>query len=178
MATKNSAVKPTSEKAAKAADVKDGKAVEVKIPVVKPRKDRIKAKADPVDNSGAESDDDEGVPEIVQAKKDTLGELVRPKMAAKGFGVTVKLATQAVECTAEAIADALASGLPVYLPAIGKFKIVRRAGGERKNPKTGEPIFVEDSWSVAFQAAGPLKKKVKKIPVATTPTDQAAEAGE
>lgn len=55
-------------------------------------------------------------------------------------------ATQAVNTVLEAIAQAVASGDKVTLAGWGVFTLAHRPAATRRNPSTGEPIEVGESW--------------------------------
>lgn len=43
------------------------------------------------------------------------------------------------------------------LHGIGKFKAIPRSARTGRNPKTGEPVQIEQSWSISFKASSTLK---------------------
>lgn len=61
----------------------------------------------------------------------------------------------------ETISDALGAGSKVNLPGFGSFEARFRAGRQGRNPRTGEPLMIEDTHVPAFTAAKALKDSVK-----------------
>lgn len=75
-------------------------------------------------------------------------------------GVTIKDTTVFVEATINAIQNALVTGEKVGIAGFGTFEIVERAARECKNPRTGEPVYVEASKAVKFKPSSALKSAV------------------
>lgn len=78
----------------------------------------------------------------------TRAELVHE--VAKQASVSLKDATNAVDAVMEQIIRGVQSGHPVTLRGFGTFKIRVKAGGTRRNPRTGEEIEVDESKTVKF----------------------------
>lgn len=93
---------------------------------------------------------------IVSLTKKDLAEKV-----AETAGVTKKQATETVNATFNAIAEALADGNEVSVAGFGKFEIAKRAERQGVNPATGEKITIAASKSPKFKAAKALKDAVK-----------------
>lgn len=52
------------------------------------------------------------------------------------------------------------AGSKVNLPGFGSFEARFRAGRQGRNPRTGEPLMIEDTHVPAFTAAKALKDSV------------------
>ncbi len=74
--------------------------------------------------------------------------------------VTIKDTSVFVEATLKAIQNGLATGEKIALTGFGTFETVERAGRECKNPRTGEPVYVEASKAIKFKAGKLLKEAV------------------
>ncbi len=60
------------------------------------------------------------------------------------------------------VTDKLVSGYDVNITGFGVFRVVTRAARKGVNPKTGEPIQIAESTSVAYKVGKTLKEAVKK----------------
>lgn len=176
MATKNTAAKaaPSEVKAAPAAKaakpaaktakpaiklVKSAasEAVDVKVAAVKAKVAKP-AKAPKVKAEEAET------PSTLNRSK--LADGVRAILHSKhGIGVSPTVAVLMVESLEEAITSALTAGVDVALPTLGKFKVNKREGGNRRNPSTGETFEAPASWVAYFKASKGLKTAVNSRPM-------------
>ena len=66
-------------------------------------------------------------------------------------------AARALEATTEAITTTLKKGGAVSLVGFGSFSVSKRAARTGRNPRTGEPVEIAASTSVAFKPAKALK---------------------
>jgi DNA-binding protein HU-beta len=69
-------------------------------------------------------------------------------------------AEKAVDSMFSAITDALKQGDEVRLTGFGTFTVATRAGGQARNPRTGEPMTVAASRQPKFKAGKALKDAV------------------
>ena len=81
---------------------------------------------------------------------------------AENAGLTKKDAAAAVNAALGAVEGALASGEKVQLPGFGTLEVKSRAARTGKNPRTGEPVAIPASKSVAFKCGKALKEKVNQ----------------
>jgi DNA-binding protein HU-beta len=65
--------------------------------------------------------------------------------------------TRIVECFLENITDALFNGEKVAIHGFGTFETKQRAARTGRNPRTGEPVEIAASTTVAFKPAKALK---------------------
>lgn len=84
-------------------------------------------------------------------------------LALDGFGQP----EAAVNRVFDVIGAALACGEAVTIRNFGKFEPRHRSEVTRKNPKTGDPIYVPEKLSVGFVPAPALKQRINR-PVAVT----------
>lgn len=82
------------------------------------------------------------------------------KAVADDGEMTVKDAGNAVSETLAAIQAALVSGGPVILPGFGTFTVVHKPARTGRNPQTGLPLDVEETWAVKFKPGKVLKAVV------------------
>ncbi len=79
-----------------------------------------------------------------------IGKSNQPMMESKAFIKAFKLT----------ILEQLAAGNEVYLPGVGKFKVVERAARPGKNLHTGETMTIKAHNAVKFVPSKTLKDKV------------------
>lgn len=72
-------------------------------------------------------------------------------------GMTKADITKALGGLLDTVQAAVAAGEEVALPGFGTFKRTLRAGGERRNPATGETIVVADKRVPVFKAGAGFK---------------------
>lgn len=70
---------------------------------------------------------------------------------AEKHGVTKKVASEAVEMTANAIRDALLTGENVYIPGFGSFSVKEKGERKGRNPATGESVVIPAKKVVNFK---------------------------
>lgn len=63
-----------------------------------------------------------------------------------------------VECFLDSIAKALTEGKNIEIRGFGRFKIREKKARTARNPRTGEPVFVEAGVKPVFEASKELKK--------------------
>ena len=79
---------------------------------------------------------------------------------AEGTGLT-KVETQAViDGLFATISYGLKNGERIECRGFGNFKVVKRNARTARNPKTNEPIFVPEHFTVVFRPSKELKKYV------------------
>lgn len=62
--------------------------------------------------------------------------------------------------------NSLAAGSPIELRGFGVFDVAVRKGNKNaRNPKTGEPLNLQDCCVVKFRPGKSLKEEVKKIKI-------------
>ena len=81
---------------------------------------------------------------------------------AENTGLSKKDATAAFNAAIGAVEGALAAGDKVQLPGFGTLEVKARAARTGKNPRTGEPVAIPASKSVAFKCGKALKEKVNQ----------------
>lgn len=130
-----------------------------------------KAKAAPATEAPAGDDDAEGDDGAVEAGttvgRKEIAESVRSNLAVAGFAVSPKLAVALVSALETAVQTHVAAGESVVLPGFGKFKVSLRAGGERRNPRSGEMVTVPSAWVPSFKVGKTLKEAAQSRPVPT-----------
>jgi DNA-binding protein HU-beta len=71
-----------------------------------------------------------------------------------------KTATEAVNAVLEAIQNAVASGDKMSITGFGAFEMVHKPARTARNPSTGEPINVPESWTPRFRPGADFKELV------------------
>ncbi|MEU9884876.1 HU family DNA-binding protein [Sphaerisporangium sp. NPDC051017] len=71
-----------------------------------------------------------------------------------------KTATEAVNAIIEAIQHAVANGEKVSITGFGAFEMAHKPARQARNPSTGEPIKVSESWGPKFRAGADFKEQV------------------
>lgn len=87
-------------------------------------------------------------------------------LIAEKTGMTKKDAEKAADAVFEAVADVLASGDRLQLTGFGTFKTRVRPARLGRNPKTGEPMQIEEAVIPVFEAGKQLREKVSKTDAA------------
>lgn len=85
---------------------------------------------------------------------------IRAKVTKSGAAVSPKVAEICTIAYEEAIAEALAAGQEVNLPGFGKFVVLHREAGEKRNPATNEKVMVPASKQAKFRVGAKLKQVV------------------
>ncbi len=83
------------------------------------------------------------------------GELVSAIADKAGLGKAQ--AAEALDATVATIIEALKRGEDVKIVGFGTFSVADRAGGEARNPRTGEKVQVPASKAPRFKAGAGLK---------------------
>lgn len=81
---------------------------------------------------------------------------------AKEGQIEKKQAKAALAGLLAVVEKSIKKGDQVPLSGLGKFKVVKRAAREGRNPQTGEPIKIPAKTVVKFSVAKNLKDLVKK----------------
>lgn len=84
------------------------------------------------------------------------------KALAQRRGMSLEEATETLDFILAMIETSLACGEPVLLSNFGKFEPRTKAEVVRKNPRTGEDIFVPKKRTVLFRPAPALKGKINQ----------------
>jgi DNA-binding protein HU-beta len=71
-----------------------------------------------------------------------------------------KTATEAVNAVLEAIQQAVASGDKVSITGFGAFEMAHKPARTARNPSTGAPIKVAESWAPKFRPGADFKEMV------------------
>ncbi|GII76501.1 hypothetical protein Sru01_14830 [Sphaerisporangium rufum] len=71
-----------------------------------------------------------------------------------------KTATEAVNAIIEAIQHAVANGEKVSITGFGAFEMAHKPARQARNPSTGEPIKVAESWGPKFRPGADFKELV------------------
>lgn len=80
---------------------------------------------------------------------------------AHATGLTKAAAARAVDCTFEAIQEAMKKGDEVRLVGFGTFAVTHRAATRGRNPRTGEAIEIPASKQPKFRPGKALKDSVR-----------------
>ena len=88
-------------------------------------------------------------------------ELVQ-RIAAANQHLLHKDVEQIVNVILEEITDALARGDRVELRGFGAFTVKHRAARQGRNPRTGEPVFVEEKYVPFFKTGKELRERLNK----------------
>ncbi|MDH2424717.1 HU family DNA-binding protein [Sphaerisporangium sp. TRM90804] len=69
-------------------------------------------------------------------------------------------AAETVNAIIDVIQDAVASGEKVTIPGFGTFEPVHKPAREARNPSTGEPVSVAETWAPKFKPGAGFKALV------------------
>ena len=87
----------------------------------------------------------------------TLARLVAERVD----GLSVRMASAAIEATCEVIAESLAQGEGVTLSNFGTFKTRQRKARQTFHPRTKQPVTIPAARTAAFVPSPKLQEKVK-----------------
>jgi len=73
-----------------------------------------------------------------------------------------KTATEAVNAILDAIQSAVAGGDKVSITGFGAFEMVHKPARTARNPSTGDPIKVAESWAPKFRPGADFKELVNE----------------
>ncbi len=62
------------------------------------------------------------------------------------------------------IADALENGERVELRGFGAFSVKHREARTGRNPRTGEPVEIDEKWTPFFKAGKEIRERVNQPP--------------
>ncbi|GAB1822058.1 HU family DNA-binding protein [Herbidospora sp. RD11066] len=71
-----------------------------------------------------------------------------------------KTAAEAINAVIDAIQHAVASGDKVSITGFGAFEMAHKPARTARNPSTGEPIKVAESWAPKFRPGADFKELV------------------
>jgi DNA-binding protein HU-beta len=139
-------------------------APEVEAPAKAPKAPKLKLKAGPepvVEEATEFAEMDDNSAEVYNRKD--LSESIRTTLAASGIAVPSSVALAMCSAYEAVIQEMISSGANVSLTGFGQFKVGVRAGGERRNPSTGEQITVPAAYTVSFKVGRKLKDSVQML---------------
>lgn len=87
-------------------------------------------------------------------KSDLIQEIARKT------DIKIEESKEAVEKFFDSIMITLAEGKRVEIRGFGAFTVRKYGSYKGRNPKTGEPITVEEKLSPFFKSGAPLRKRV------------------
>ena len=93
-------------------------------------------------------------------------------------GLSIRLASAAVDAALEAIADALCAGDTVTLSHFGTFKTRYRATRHTYHPRSGQPVTIPAAHLPAFSASEALRDRVRQSPTLNKAIETSAKDGE
>ena len=79
---------------------------------------------------------------------------------AGAHGLTKADAKKIVDAVFAAIGNAAAKGDEVSIPGFGKFKVKHSPAREGRNPRTGEPVPVEEKFVPFFKTGKDLRDRL------------------
>jgi len=88
-------------------------------------------------------------------------ELVR-KLASRNPHLLQRDVENIVDVVFGTIADALAEGNRVELRGFGTFSVKHRAARNGRNPRTGQPVNVEEKWVPFFKHGKELRERLNQ----------------
>ncbi len=91
----------------------------------------------------------------------TKSELIK-RLALKHQNLYLKDINTLVETVIEEIGGALAEGNRVELRGFGSFSTRKRKARMARNPKTNEPVYLNERHSIYFRAGKELKERVNR----------------
>ncbi len=81
-------------------------------------------------------------------------------VVAEATGISKSEATNAIDATFDAIADALKNGDDARLTGFGSFGVAERAARQGRNPRTGQPVKIAASRQPKFKPGKRLKDAI------------------
>ena len=93
----------------------------------------------------------------IEMDRRTLARLVAERVD----GLSVRMASAAVEATFEVIAESLAQGEGVTLSNFGTFKTRQRKTRQTFHPRTKQPVIIPAARTAAFVPSPKLQEQVK-----------------
>ncbi len=82
------------------------------------------------------------------------------KTIAERLGLTQVETKEVVQCTLDAIIDALVESGSIELRNFGVFKVKHRAPRKARNPRTGEEVMVPAKKVVVFKPGRLMEEKI------------------
>ncbi|NAS22497.1 DNA-binding protein [Herbidospora sp. NEAU-GS84] len=73
-----------------------------------------------------------------------------------------KTATEAINAVIDTIQQAVANGDKVTITGFGAFEMAHKPARTGRNPSTGEPIQVAESWAPKFRPGADFKDQVNE----------------
>ncbi|MBF0429895.1 MAG: integration host factor subunit beta [Fibrobacteria bacterium] len=81
---------------------------------------------------------------------------------AEQTGITQVDTKIVVECLLDTIGQSLQSGRNIEIRGFGRFKVKHKKARKARNPRTGEPVFVEAGLKPIFEASKELVKRLNQ----------------
>ncbi len=81
---------------------------------------------------------------------------------AEQTGITQVDIKVVIECFLEAVAQSLQTGRNIEIRGFGRFKVKPKKARKARNPRTGDPVFVEAGTKPIFEASNELKTRVNQ----------------
>lgn len=78
------------------------------------------------------------------------------------LGTSNDVGARAVDAVLDAIVDGVVSEKKVTIAGYGSFSLRKRAARMGRNPRTGEPIAISESFSMGFTQSGKLQKLIEE----------------
>jgi DNA-binding protein HU-beta len=92
--------------------------------------------------------------------KSELINAVHGRAADNGVELTKKATGELLDIVFDVVADSINDEKRFSYPSFGTFSVKHRKAREGRNPRTGKPIKIPASHTVAFKPAPSLKEKV------------------
>lgn len=87
-------------------------------------------------------------------------------LAAENPHLFVKDVEKIVGAIFDHISDSLAEGDRVELRGFGAFSVKHREARVGRNPRTGEPVEIEEKWTPFFKAGKEMRERLNSEPAA------------
>ena len=86
-------------------------------------------------------------------------------LAAENPHLFIKDVEKIVAAIFDHITDALADGDRVELRGFGAFSVKHREARTGRNPRTGEPVEIEEKWTPFFKAGKEMRERLNQEPL-------------
>ena len=85
------------------------------------------------------------------------------KAISEAIGLTQLKTKEIVQKTFDAIVDTLVEDRRIELRNFGVFEVKKRAARKARNPRTGDPVQVEEKFVVTFKPGKEMEERVRKV---------------
>lgn len=75
-------------------------------------------------------------------------------------GMTKTATAEVVETILDSISTTLEKGEEVRLVGFGSFRVSTRKASEGRNPRTGEPIQIDEAYNIKFRQGTDLRERI------------------